>query len=357
MIAVVTATTIKPIGLEAIAKFIAFCAAVIPTVAVRHAWIPFTTAVIPFAILEPTKYAANKEPTVSIAVLCCAILPKAVDRDVTDPLAFLPLPVIKLKAPATPLIMATAVSQTPPTKLFPMLKSAIRLSFASLKKATILGALLAMLLLRLSTNLLRPSIKPLSLSVPFPRLNTLEKESMIVPSPLETCSPSSLNLPSVLGSATQLPICCKNGFFILSIGSRKAATTAGIRDWIVLSRPPIVVEKLTVASLYLSCNSNKAFCAISAVILPSLCNLAYCSWVMLAMPSSCPATSLSWFFISGKTLIIDIMSCPWTLPLAIIWAHWVAKFSTAASVWPKASCNVKMACVCCLVNSVLWVTA
>ena len=190
----------------------------------------------------------------------------------TGSLAFLPLPVIKLKAPATPLIMSTATSQIPLAKFLPMLKIAPKLSLVSLKKATILGALLAMLLLRLSTNLLRPFIKPLSLSVPFPRLNTLEKASMIVPSPLETCSPSSLNLPSVLGSATQLPICCKNGFFILSIGSRKAATTAGIRDWMVLSRPPIVVEKLVVASLYFSCNSNKAFCAISAVIFPSLCN-------------------------------------------------------------------------------------
>ena len=178
-----------------------------------------------------------------------------------------------------------------------------------------------MVLLTLSTVLLRPSMKPLSLSVPLPRLKTFEKASMMVPRPLETCSPKSLNLVSVLGSATQSPICCKNGFFILSIGSRKAATTAGIRDWIVLSRPPMVVEKLAVASLYLSCNSNKAFCAISAVILPSFCSSAYLSAVMSAMPSSCAATSLSWFFISGKTLIIDIMSCPCTLPLAIICAH------------------------------------
>ena len=204
-----------------------------------------------------------------MAVLCFAIPPKALDSDVTGPLAFLPLPVIRLNAPATPLIMSTATSQTPPAKSLPMLKTAPKLSLVSLKKATILGALLAILLLRLSTNLLRPSIKPLSLSVPSPRLNTLENASMIVPRPLETCSPKSLNLVSVLGSATQLPICCKNGFFILSIGSRKAATTAGIRDWIVLSRPPIVVEKLAVASLYLSCNSNKAFWAISEVILPS----------------------------------------------------------------------------------------
>ena len=156
--------------------------------------------------------------------------PNALDSDVTGPLAFLPLPVIRLNAPATPLIISTATSQTPPAKSLPMLKTAPRLSLTSLKKATILGALLAILLLRLSTNLLRPSIKPLSLSVPFPRLNTLEKASMIVPRPLETCSPKSLNLVSVLGSATQLPICCKNGFFILSIGSRNAATTAGIRD-------------------------------------------------------------------------------------------------------------------------------
>ena len=177
----------------------------------------------------------------------------------TGALAFFPFPAMRLKAPATPLIMSMAVSHTPPAKSLPMLSSGPMLSLVSLKKATILGALLAMRLLRLSTNLLRPSIKPLSLSVPLPRLNTLEKASMIVPRPLETCSPSSLNFPSVLGSATQFPICCKNGFFILSIGSRKAATTAGIRDWIVLSRPPMVVEKLAVASLYLSCNSNKAF--------------------------------------------------------------------------------------------------
>ena len=44
--------------------------------------------------------------------------------------------------------------------------------------------------------------------------------------------------------------------------------------------------------------------------LVSFCNSAYCSCVMFAMPSSCDATSLSWFFISGKTLMIDIMSCP-----------------------------------------------
>ena len=156
--------------------------------------------------------------------------PKALDNDVTGALAFLPLPAIVPNAPAIPLIMPTEVSQTPLANSLPILSSGTMLSLTSLKKATILGALLAMLLLRLSTNLLRPSIKPLSLSVPFPRLNTLEKASMIVPSPLETCSPSSLNLPSVLGSATQFPICCKNGFFILSIGSLNAATTAGIRD-------------------------------------------------------------------------------------------------------------------------------
>ena len=100
---------------------------------------------------------------------------------------------MRLNAPATPLIISTATSQTPPAKSLPMLKTAPKLSLVSLKKATILGALLAMLLLRLSTNLLRPSIKPLSLSVPSPRLNTLENASMIVPRPLETCSPKSLN--------------------------------------------------------------------------------------------------------------------------------------------------------------------
>ena len=179
---------------------------------------------------------------------------------------------------------------------------------SSKKKLAIFGAFLAIFSLILSTHSIILSMNELSLSVPSPILKTLAKALEIVSKPLAACSPSVLNLSSVLLSATHSLTFPKNGFFILSIGSRKAAIIAGIRLFRVRSIPPIVPAKFSVASLYLSCIRNRASIAMSDVIWPSFCNLANCSVVMFAIPSCSAATSLMACFISGKTLIIDNMS-------------------------------------------------